>query len=70
PGLVRPVSWKDGGLTAKRSPNLIMNTDKLKSFLGHRLPLQSESLDDFYLDTMAGHRQKIQSFLHMPEKED
>ena len=63
PNLVRAVSWKDGGLTAKRSPNLIMNTDKLRKFLGHDLPVQQESLDYFYQDTESGLRNKIQGFV-------
>ena len=59
PGLVRPVSWKDGGLTARRSPNLIMNTDKLHALLGHDLPGQQECLDRFFRDTAAGLREQI-----------
>ena len=60
--LVRPVSWKDGGLAAKRSPNLIMNTEKLRKLLGHDLPGQQENLEYFYRDTAAGLRRKIQNF--------
>ncbi len=60
--LIKPVSWKDGGLTAKRSPNLIMNTDKLRALLGHELPKQSDSLDYFYRDTAGGYRQRIQAY--------
>ena len=62
PTLVRPISWKDGGLTAKRSPNLIMNTDKLRSLLGRDLPTQQKSLAYFYLDSMSGLRQEIQHY--------
>lgn len=62
PELVRPVSWKDGGLAAKRSPNLIMNTEKLRDLLGHELPDQQDGLDYFYRDTAAGLRRKIQNF--------
>ena len=46
--LISPVSWKDSGLAAKRSPNLIMNTDKLQRLLGVSLPTQMESLENFY----------------------
>ena len=63
PDLVQPVSWKDGGLTAKRSPNLIMNTDKLRETLGHDLPAQRETLDYFYQDYVSGLREKIQGFV-------
>jgi dTDP-4-dehydrorhamnose reductase len=62
PNLVKPVSWKDGGLTAKRSPNLIMNTDKLSKLLGHALPTQQECLDYFYQDSACGLRQTIQNY--------
>jgi dTDP-4-dehydrorhamnose reductase len=46
--LISPVSWKESGLTAKRSPNLIMNTDKLHRLLGENLPTQKDCLEDFY----------------------
>ena len=62
PGLIHPVSWKDVGLTAKRSPNLIMNTDKLRMFLGHDLPSQQSGLDYFYQDTAAGLRRMIRGY--------
>ena len=60
--LIRPVSWKDGGLTAKRSPNLIMNTDKLRGLLGHALPAQNDCMDYFYRDTVSGLREQIRKF--------
>lgn len=63
PALVQSVSWKDGGLTAKRSPNLIMNTDKLRNILGHEVPTQMESLDYFFKDYQAGLREKIQGYV-------
>lgn len=63
PALIQSVSWKDGGLTAKRSPNLIMNTDKLRNTLGHELPTQQESLEYFYQDSKTGLREKIQGFI-------
>ena len=62
PNLVQPISWKDGGLRAKRSPNLIMNTDKLHQLLGHDLPKQRESMDLFYMDSVAGLREIIQNY--------
>ena len=63
PSLVVPISWKDGGLNAKRSPNLIMNTDKLQQLLGHSLPNQVDCLDNFYLDAENGLRQTIQKYI-------
>ena len=62
PDLVQPISWKDGGLSAKRSPNLIMNTDKLHQLLGHDLPVQQEGIDLFYQDSLSGLRQTIQRY--------
>lgn len=52
--LLHPVSWKDGGLTAARSPNLIMNTDKLRNLLGEDLPDQKKSLEGFAVDFEKG----------------
>ena len=62
PDLVQPISWKDGGLSAKRSPNLIMNTDKLRKLLGHDLPGQQDGIDSFYQDSLSGLRQTIQGY--------
>ncbi len=62
PNLIQPVSWKDGGLNARRSPNLIMNTDKLHAFLGHDLPTQEDNLNLFYQDTVGGLRQQIRNY--------
>lgn len=62
PQLIRPVSWKDGGLTARRSPNLIMNTEKLRNLLGHSLPDQKECLDLFRRDTEDGLRKQIRHY--------
>ncbi len=61
--LIHPVSWKDGGLTARRSPNLIMNTDKLRALLGHDLPGNQQNLDSFYNDSLSGVRQQMTGYL-------
>ena len=58
-GLISPVSWKEGGLAAKRSPNLIMNTDKLRNLFGAALPTQKECLERFYQSFVAGLPEKI-----------
>ena len=68
PSLVRAVSWKDGGLAARRSPNLIMNTDKLRTLLDHRLPGQQECLDHFCRDTAAGLRGQIMGCICPPHE--
>jgi dTDP-4-dehydrorhamnose reductase len=57
--LISPVSWKEGGLAAKRSPNLIMNTDKLRNLFGTALPTQKECLERFYQSFEAGLPEKV-----------
>jgi dTDP-4-dehydrorhamnose reductase len=46
--LISPVSVKDSGLVARRSPNLIMRTEKLAQALGRPLPGQVEGVSRFY----------------------
>ncbi len=58
---IQPVSWKDGGLTAVRSPNLTLRSDKLAAALGHALPGQEENLQRFYTCFRIGIPQKIRS---------
>ena len=62
PGLITPVSWKDGGLNASRSPNLIMNTEKLQKLLGHPLPAQRENLEHFHKDFVNGIREEMSGY--------
>ena len=58
-GLIRPVSWKDAGLRAVRSPNLTLNVDRLQSALGHPLPLQSEGYERFYAQYRSGYPDRL-----------
>ena len=68
--LIHPISWRDAGLTAKRSPNMIINTDKLRGLLGHDLPTLKESMEYFYRDTVSGLREQIRDFAgSQPAKE-
>jgi dTDP-4-dehydrorhamnose reductase len=46
--LIEAVSVNDGGLAARRSPNLTLQTGKLAAALGHPLPGQAEGLELFY----------------------
>ena len=62
PSLIHPVSWKDGGLNARRSPNLIMNTDKLAWLLGHPLPTQRKNLERFHRDSLQGTREQMLNY--------
>lgn len=61
--LLSPVSWKDGGLAALRSPNLRMNTEKLRSLLGMPLPTQAESLEAFVLDFESRLPQRLSNMI-------
>lgn len=60
PGLIRPISWRDSGLTAVRSPNLVMNIDRLSAFLGGDVPDGIGGLDEFRSDLDSGFVKKIQ----------
>jgi dTDP-4-dehydrorhamnose reductase len=52
--LIQPTSVFESGLKAARSPNLVLNTDKLAAVLGHALPALSPAIDRFYeLDQMG-----------------
>jgi len=62
PNLIQPVSWQAGGLDAPRSPYLIMNTDKLREFLGESLPDQETCLNHFYEAEKSGLPELIRSF--------
>lgn len=60
PGLIQPVSWRESGLTAVRSPNLIMNIDRLTAFLDGAVPDGAGGLSEFRSDFGSGLVQKIQ----------
>jgi dTDP-4-dehydrorhamnose reductase len=61
--LIKPVSVMDGGLTARRSPKLTLNTDKLKESLQMVLPGVEEGIHAFAEQQAAGYPKKIQSYL-------
>jgi dTDP-4-dehydrorhamnose reductase len=52
--LIQPVSWKDAGLKAVRSPNLNLRTARLAAALGQPLPGQSAGLDRFQQQLVRG----------------
>lgn len=60
PELVKPTSWRDGGLIAARAPNLIMNVEKLTAFLGETPPDGVAGLREFRSDLMSGLAGRIQ----------
>jgi dTDP-4-dehydrorhamnose reductase len=59
-GLISPTSWRDGGLTARRSPNLTLNTEKLAAALGQLTPGINPGIERFYQQHQAGYPQQIQ----------
>ena len=58
--LITPTSWKEGGLTARRSPNLTLNTGKLAATLGRSLPGIEPGIERFFRLQQAGYPQQIQ----------
>lgn len=59
--LIRPISWKDGGLKAARSPHLTLRTDKLATALGHPLPGIDHGLQRLYEEYQNGYPQYLHS---------
>jgi len=61
PRLIQPISVMESGLTAKRSPRLDLNVEKL---LGEKinLPDQAQGMERFYLDYQAGLPDTINKF--------
>ncbi len=58
--LITPTSWMEGGLLARRSPNLTLNSEKLSTFLGRPLPGIQPGIERFYQLQQAGYPQQIQ----------
>jgi dTDP-4-dehydrorhamnose reductase len=63
--LINPISVEDAGLTAKRSPNLTLRTDKLAAALGHLLPGQAEGVEHFYQQYREGYPEKVRALAGM-----
>jgi dTDP-4-dehydrorhamnose reductase len=61
PGLIQPISVMESSLTARRSPRLELNVEKL---LGEKigLPSQAKGMERFYLDHLSGLPDKIKKF--------
>jgi dTDP-4-dehydrorhamnose reductase len=58
PRLIQPISVMESGLTAKRSPRLDLNVEKLLSEK-LKLPSQGQGMERFYMDYQAGLPDKI-----------
>ena len=59
--LIKPVSVNASGLTAARSPNLTLKTEKLRAMLGHDLPDFAGGLQKFYDQYRRGYPEYIKS---------
>jgi dTDP-4-dehydrorhamnose reductase len=62
--LIKPVSVMDGGLIARRSPKLTLNTDKLKGTLHMVLPSVEEGIHAFAEQHTTGFPQHIRKYLN------
>ena len=62
--LIKPVSVMDGGLAARRSPNLTLNTDKLKEALQIVLPGVEDGIKEFAEQLEEGFPQRLQNYLN------
>ncbi len=60
-GLIAPVSVREGGLVAQRSPNLRLRTEKLSTALGQPAPAQADGLERFHHLFISGYSQRIQA---------
>lgn len=58
--LLKPASVKDSGLTAARSPNLTLSTEKLTAALGHPLPSFDSGLTKLFDQYRRGYPAYIQ----------
>jgi len=63
-GLIKPVSVLDGGLTARRSPKLTLNTAKLQAALPVALPDLQDGIQYFAAQQTAGYPESITHYLH------
>lgn len=61
-GGISPRSIHTSNLSAKRSHNLSLSTNKLSTTLGESLPEFSAGLDEFYTQFQQGYPQKIRSY--------
>ena len=60
--LIAPISVLQGGLKAARSPNLTLDTGKLRQALGHATPDQDAGLEKFHQVYRNGYVQKLMAY--------
>ncbi len=61
--LISPASVQEGGLTAARSPNLTLSTDKITAALGHPLPSFQPGLKKFQSQYRHGFPEMIKTLV-------
>lgn len=57
--LVKPVSVEEGGLLAKRSPNLSLRIDKIERDLGEAMPVAQDSVESLWRLDQSGYRERL-----------
>jgi dTDP-4-dehydrorhamnose reductase len=60
--LIQPKSWRDGNLTAVRSPDLRLDTKKLAYALGEPLPGVDQGLERFYTQALENYPEKMMDY--------
>jgi dTDP-4-dehydrorhamnose reductase len=65
--LIQPVSWRDAGLQAARSPELTLNTEKLRNALQHSLPDQAHGMARFAQSLSDGLPDVIRKMITQPQ---
>jgi dTDP-4-dehydrorhamnose reductase len=58
--LIHPVSWRDAGLRAVRSPNLTLDNSKVTAALEHSLPDQAAGMERLFESFQSGLPQRLQ----------
>ncbi len=61
--LIKPISVMDGGLAARRSPRLTLNTEKLRTALKRDIPGVDDGIKAFARQQMEGYPKLLQSYL-------
>lgn len=65
-GLIRPISVRESGLRAVRSPNLRLRSDKLAAALSEPSPHQAENMERFYSLYQSGYPQQVRDVARLP----
>lgn len=66
--LISPVSVREGGLRAARSPDLRLRTDKLTAALGQPPPRQADGFKRFHSLFQSGYPQQVREVARLPRR--